>query len=255
MDYASSKIEEGLQADCKNQPLVHGQLAGISKLNPRRLGTRFCKSEVRSNLAIAERAGSAASPWFTVNWPALASSILEDSGPVFIAACLAGAAIVQLVDVQPLREQIMASIAERSDVTQLDPGQVARLVLEARSIDVVPSFQCSNREQEYRANVQLMLATARANIPINSVYLARYNYGVTWRDLLRRPSREILWARRDDYCEQEFKQARRGGGPGDVFVLLSDRPRLDEMGPGVTCSPLSWVRYCRRSDPRESRIR
>jgi hypothetical protein len=172
-----------------------------------------------------------------------------------IAACLAGAAIVQLVDVQPLREQIMASIAERSDVTQLDPGQVARLVLEARSIDVVPSFQCSNREQEYRANVQLMLATARANIPINSVYLARYNYGVTWRDLLRRPSREILWARRDDYCEQEFKQARRGGGPGDVFVLLSDRPRLDEMGPGVTCSPLSWVRYCRRSDPRESRIR
>jgi hypothetical protein len=33
--------------------------AGISKLNPRRLGTRFYKSEVRSDLASAERAGSA----------------------------------------------------------------------------------------------------------------------------------------------------------------------------------------------------
>ena len=41
MDCGSSKIEEGLQAHCKNQPSAHGQLAGISKLNPRRLGTRF----------------------------------------------------------------------------------------------------------------------------------------------------------------------------------------------------------------------
>jgi hypothetical protein len=172
-----------------------------------------------------------------------------------IVACLAGAAIVQLLDVQPLREQIIASIAERSDVRQLDPSQVARLVLAAHSIDVVPSFQCSNREQEARTNAQLMLATARANIPINSVYLSRYNYGVTWRDFLRRPSWETLWARRDDYCEQEFEQARGGGGPGDVFVLLSDRPRSEEMVPGVTCSPLSWARYCRRSDPRKSRLR
>ena len=59
MDCGSSKIEEGPQAHCKNQPSVHGQLAGISKLNPRRLGTRFYKSEVRSDLASAERAGSA----------------------------------------------------------------------------------------------------------------------------------------------------------------------------------------------------
>ena len=41
----------GLQAHCKNQPSDHGQLVGISKLNPRRLGTRFYKSEVRSELA------------------------------------------------------------------------------------------------------------------------------------------------------------------------------------------------------------
>ena len=62
MDCGSSKIEEGLQAHCKNQPSVHGQLAGISKLNPRRLGTRFYKSEVRNDLASAERAGSAGKP-------------------------------------------------------------------------------------------------------------------------------------------------------------------------------------------------
>jgi hypothetical protein len=36
-----------------------GQLAGISKLNPRRRGTRFYKAEVRSDLASVERAGSA----------------------------------------------------------------------------------------------------------------------------------------------------------------------------------------------------
>jgi hypothetical protein len=65
-----------------------------------------------------------------------------------IAGCLAGAAIVQLLDVQPLREQIITSIAERSDVTRLDPSQVARVVREARSIDVVPSYQCINREQQ-----------------------------------------------------------------------------------------------------------
>jgi hypothetical protein len=62
MDRGSSKIEEGLQAHCKNQPSVHGQLAGISKLNPRRLGDPFYKSEVRSDLASAERAGSAGTP-------------------------------------------------------------------------------------------------------------------------------------------------------------------------------------------------
>jgi Enoyl-CoA hydratase/isomerase len=43
MDCGSSKIEEGLQAHCKNQPSVHGQLAGISNLNPRGPGTRFYK--------------------------------------------------------------------------------------------------------------------------------------------------------------------------------------------------------------------
>jgi hypothetical protein len=45
----SSKIEEGLQAHCKNQPSVHGQLAGVSKLNPRKTRDPFYKSEVRSD--------------------------------------------------------------------------------------------------------------------------------------------------------------------------------------------------------------
>ena len=56
---AGAVLCNGLRAHCKNPPSVHGQLAGISKLNPRRLGTRFYKSEVRSDLVSAERAGSA----------------------------------------------------------------------------------------------------------------------------------------------------------------------------------------------------
>jgi hypothetical protein len=56
-----------------------------------------------------------------------------------------------------------------------------------------------------------------------------------------------LRARRSEYCRHEIERARRGGGPGDVFVLLSDRPRQQQMAPGMTCSQLSWARYCQRS--------
>jgi hypothetical protein len=70
-------------------------------------------------------------------------------------------------------------------------------------------------------------------------------------DVMRAPSRagEMLKARRDGYCEQEVEQARGGGRPGDVIVLLSDRPRTEEMASGVACSPLSWARYCEGSKP------
>ena len=178
-----------------------------------------------------------------------------------IALCLAGAAIVQLLDVQPLREHIIASIAAGPGAQELDPGQVAHLVAGARHVEVVPSFQCMDAQTPYdqvRANMELMLATARANVPTNSVYPARYTFGITFLDALRDPSRArlpSLLVRRDDYCRQEIDRARSGGGPGDVLVLLSDQPRPDQMGMGVTCSPLSWARYCQESQPREDRIR
>jgi len=58
--------------------------------------------------------------------------------------------------------------------------------------------------------------------------------------------------RREYYCKQEIDRARSGGPPGDVLVLLSEQPRPDEMVRGVTCSPLSWARYCQRVQaPRE----
>jgi hypothetical protein len=167
----------------------------------------------------------------------------------FIAVCLIGAAILQLIDVQQLRRQIIASIAEGPNAQELGVDQVAQLVAGAHHIEVVPSFQCVSSETDhnlYRANMELMLAAARANIPTNTVYSGRESYGVTWRDLLREPTRagEMLKARRDDYCKQEIDRARSGGRRGDVFVLLSDQPPPDEMVPGVTCSSLSWARYC-----------
>jgi hypothetical protein len=162
---------------------------------------------------------------------------------------LVGAAILQIIDVQPLREQITASIAEGPRVQELDPGQLALLVANAHRIKVVPSFQCVDSQTGhdlYRANLELMLAAARVNVPTNTVYSGRESYGLTLRDLLREPSRagEMLRAHRHDYCAREIERARRGGRPGDVFVLLSDQPRPDEMVPGVTCSSLSWARYC-----------
>jgi len=164
-----------------------------------------------------------------------------------IALCLVGAAILQLFDVQPLREGIIASIAAGPGEEELDSGQVARLIAGASHVEVVPSFQCSSNQR--RANMELMLAMAWANVPTNTVNAPRESYGLTLRDLLPAPSRakEILRARRDEYCEQEIERARSGRRPGEVVVLLSGRPRPEEMLPGVKCSPLSWARYCERS--------
>jgi hypothetical protein len=173
-----------------------------------------------------------------------------------LAMCLMGAAILQLIDVQPLRRQIITSIANGPGASEFDTGQVARLAAVARQMEVIPSFQCVDEQPGhdlYRANMELMLAAARANVPTNSVYSGRESYGVTLRDLLGPPSsraREMLKAqRRGAYCEREVERARNGGAPGDVFVLLSGQPKPSEMVPGVTCSSLSWARYCIHSGP------
>jgi hypothetical protein len=165
-----------------------------------------------------------------------------------IALCLAGAAILQLFDVQPLRQQIIASIGAGPGVEELNRDQVVNMVDGTLRMDVVPSFQCSLNEKQKRANMELMLAAARANVPTNTVYLARQRYGLTLRDVLRAPSRakEMLEARRSEYCEREIEAARQGGPTGGVLVLLADQPGQQEIAPAVTCSPLSWARYCER---------
>ena len=169
-----------------------------------------------------------------------------------IVVCLASAAVIQLFDVQPLRAKIIASIADGPGAREFDPGEVAHLIAGARHLEVIPSFQCMDERTPYdqlRANMELMLAAARANVPTNTAYLDRYTYGVTSLDALRDLSRARegwLAARRDDYCKQEIDRARAGGRPGDIFVLLSDQPLSEEMFPGITCSLLSWARYCQR---------
>ena len=58
--------------------------------------------------------------------------------------CLAVAAVLQLFDVQPLREQILASVAAGPGPEEFDRGAVARLIAQARRVEIVPSFQCSS---------------------------------------------------------------------------------------------------------------
>jgi hypothetical protein len=166
-----------------------------------------------------------------------------------IAVCLLGAAVVQLFDVQPLRAQIVASITAGSGREELDLSQVTRVIAKAQLVEVVPSYQCSDWKLT-RANAQLMLAAARGNVLTNSVNISRYSYGITIADILRAPSRagDMLTTRHDDYCKQEIERARTGGPPGEVFVLLSNKPRPEEMAPDITCAPLSWARYCERSE-------
>jgi hypothetical protein len=164
--------------------------------------------------------------------------------------CLAFSAILQLCDVEPLRAQLIASIAAGPSPGNLDDRQVTHLISGARQVQVIPSWQCSSNEDQSRANMELMLAAARANVPINSVYNARESYGLSLSDVLRAPFRigEMLRARATDYCEQEVDQTQRGRHPGDVFVLLSDQPRDQSLAPDITCSPLSWARYCKAKE-------
>jgi hypothetical protein len=166
-----------------------------------------------------------------------------------MALCLMGAASLQLYDVQPLRAQIIASIATRPSEEQLDNSKVARMISGAQQVEVIPSMKCSNsNENQRRANIELMLTTARANIPTNTVYSSRESYGATLRDLVRAQFRmgELIQARATAYCEQEIEQARHGGRAGAVFMLLSNQPRAEDMAPDVICLPLSWARFCRR---------
>ena len=167
-----------------------------------------------------------------------------------IALCVTAAAFLQVYDVQPLRAQLIASVAAERDPNKFDPDQVAQLISGARRVEVVPSFQCSSNENQWQANMELMLAAARANVPINSVYNSRESYGLSLFNVLRAPFRigEMLQERATAYCEQEVEQARRVGHPGDVFVLLSDQPRPQDLAPDSTCSPLSWARYCKTKE-------
>ncbi len=166
------------------------------------------------------------------------------------ALCLAGAATLQLYDVQPLRAQIIASVAAERGPDKLDPDEVAHLIGGASHVEVVPSFQCSSNEDQARANMKLMLAAARANVPINSVYNARQSYGLSLFDVLRAPFRidEMLEARYAAYCKQEVEQTRRRGLAGDVFIFLSDQPRQQDLAPDISCLPLSWARYCKKKE-------
>jgi Family of unknown function (DUF6311) len=166
-----------------------------------------------------------------------------------VVLCLAISAILQLCDVQPLRAQMITSIAAGT-VENLDSRQVAHVIRGARQLQIIPSWQCSSTEDQLHANIELMLAAARANVPVNSVYNARESYGLSLFDVLRAPLRigEMLRARATAYCEQEVEEARRGGRSGEVLVLFSDQPRDQELAPSITCSPLSWARYCKTKE-------
>ncbi len=100
--------------------------------------------------------------------------------PLQAALILAVAAFLQWADTRPLRAGIADSAAGPFP-TVLDRAQLERLVSSVRAVMVYPSFDCAMHDEsraaerifDLRANMQLQLQTARANIPINSVYTSR----------------------------------------------------------------------------------
>ncbi|MBV8891316.1 MAG: hypothetical protein JO266_04965 [Acidobacteria bacterium] len=171
-----------------------------------------------------------------------------------VVLCLMVAAILQLFDIQPLREQIIASIAAGPETYELKRDELEGMLVRARHVEVVPSFNCAEdvkdellKEKIRRANMELMLTAARMNVPTNTVFTGRQSF-ITLKDVLPAPSQapEILKSRRTVYCRQEMSRARSGARSGELLVLLSGWPRQVDVAAGVTCSPLAWARYCER---------
>lgn len=130
-------------------------------------------------------------------WPAgyalsalLIVTTLRSWRPVAACTALLAVSFLQWVDVAPLRAAIAASAAAPLP-TVLDPAQVARLAGVAKGIVAIPNYACATsrmslpeaeRLYDAHANIELQLAAARDNIPINSSYRARGNGGCAESD-------------------------------------------------------------------------
>jgi hypothetical protein len=157
------------------------------------------------------------------------------------ASLLITAALLQVVDVGPIRTAIVRSAAEpRSPV--LDREQLAARVAQADAVMVYPTFACISVFAEsrllpteavddmYQANMETQLAAARAVRPINSVYDARR----------RTPSKSD--------CAAEGAAMHAELKPGTLYVYLTEftpsvLPR-DDAGAQTQCASAGWPRYC-----------
>jgi hypothetical protein len=157
--------------------------------------------------------------------------------PAIAVALLAVAALLQAIDVAPLRAVIAASAAQPV-ATRLDRAATAARIARAREVRLYPSYDCAQRfamptvearravEQILALNMEFQLLAVRQAVPINAVYTAR-------------PLRS---------CAAELADMQERLVPGILYVWLIDyRPTPEQLGNGalvVECATARDVRWC-----------
>ncbi len=145
-----------------------------------------------------------------------------------LAAC---AVLLQLVDTQPLRDRITASLGPGTTREVLDATAVARATDKASAILIWPSVACTEHHDAHRANVELHLLGARQNVPVSSVFLSRHVQRVPVAQLLRDPTHASALIHDADarFCQDEGRQLMAALQPGMVVFLLSNGPDAEHL--------------------------
>ena len=153
------------------------------------------------------------------------------------------ACAVQLIDVDPIRGAVAAS-ATHPAVAVIERQRAAAIVAQSGALKIFPSYPCvdtaikdgtvsaSARERVAQANMEFQLLTARADLPINSVYNSRLQTD----------------------CRAEDRIMRDPLQDGTTYIYLgSFVPTGSQRGGRAmaeVCNDLDWLRYCiLRSSP------
>lgn len=161
--------------------------------------------------------------------------VLRNLRPRAALAVLGLASILQLVDVEPIREAI-ARTARAPAPTVVDRQRLADLLDRSNAVLAFPSFGCVGQNvgltdtpailRLSQENMELQLAAARDNLPINSVYNARLN-----------PD-----------CAAEARAERQPLQAGTAYIhMLSFTPdpgQLSGHAAADVCGMIDQVGYC-----------
>lgn len=167
--------------------------------------------------------------------------VLRQYRPLISLIVLTLAAILQLVDVEPIRAEV-AENASHPAASVLDRQQAEAAAHRSSAMMVFPSFDCvdpavadgsvprADRWLLRRANMDLQLVAARADLPINSVYSGR-------------ESTEL-----QEKCRAEDAAMRQKLRAGTLYAyLVPFTPATAQLGEHTldeVCSLASWPRYC-----------
>jgi len=162
---------------------------------------------------------------------------LRNFRPAVSTALLAVAALLQVIDVEPIRSAIAAATLEAA-APDLDRAKAAALVQRAHEVKVFPSYDCAlqtwffgHQSQpegpEGKApllNLEFQLLAVRNDRPINSVYAARLH-----KD-----------------CQVERAEMHEPRRRGTLYIYLLDLPpwQMSELPLADGCASARGFRYC-----------